>query len=445
MVRTEPRARTLPSSPVDERPALRSRATGLRCVGGGHAVPLDGGVACPVCLSPLVVEYDLHGLRREGYDPRAGAAGAATGLARYAELLPPVEAPEVAYALEASPLRPVPRLARELGLGALYLKDDTVLPSGSFKDRGATLATAQARRAGYRAIGCASTGNLAAATARAAARAELPAVVIVPKGLSSAKLAPVHRYGARVVEVDGTYDAANRIAQVLSDDGRVAFLNVTLRPYYAEAAKSLLYESLDALDGVRPDAIGIPLGSGALLAATGRASEEARALGWLSPYAPGPALLGSQPEGCAPIVRAFEAGTDEVEPVARPDTVAESLAIGDPASAPEALRAIRASRGHADAPTREETLGGVRDLLRYAGVWSEPAGGSVIASLRRLRAAGTLRADDVVVAYITGAGWKGAETGPTPPAPISVPTNLPDPEALYAALDPGTFGGRGPW
>jgi threonine synthase len=386
------------------RPRSTSRARGLVCVECGTRTGLAPVTACAACLGPLAVEYDLSPGRS---DPSAEAlAPRVEGLARFAELLPPVEAPELAYALEATPLRSAVHLAQELDLAEVLLKDDTVLPTGSFKDRPATVATSQAIRFGFPAVGCASTGNLAAATARAATRAGLPAFIFVPRGLPASKLEPVRRFGGTIVEVEGTYDAANRVAYLAGESARVGLLNITLRPFYTEGSKVAWHETLAALGGRAPSHHVVPLGSGALLAATARAIAESRALGALPSGDPGPALIGSQPVGCAPIVEAFERGTEEIRPVEHPSTIAESLAIGDPASGPEALRAIRASRGTADSPGTDDVLRAIRDLARLEGVWVEPAGGTVIASLRRLRESGTLRRSDRVVVHLTGAGWK---------------------------------------
>jgi threonine synthase len=426
-----------PSRGTSER-SPRSWAKALRCVACGERAALTPVAACQVCLGPLAIEYELS--------DRAGALALASRIrtdgtiARYAELLPPIDDPTHAYALETTPLRTAARLASELDLAAVYLKDDTVLPTGSFKDRAATVAVAQAVRFGYRAVGCASTGNLAAATARAAARAGLPAFIFVPRGLPEAKLDPVRRLGGTLVEVDGPYDAANRVAFLAGEEARIGLLNITLRPYYTEGSKLAGHEILDAITGPAPSHLIVPLGSGALLAATARAIAERRALGWLPGTDPGPALIGTQPEGCAPIVDAFQRGTEEIIPVEKPDTIAESLAIGDPASGPEALRAIRASGGTADSPTTAEVLRGIADVARLEGIWVEPAGGTVIATLRRLRESAVLGPNDRVVAHLTGAGWKAPHVarGAGKLATIAIDPRRPDLRELHARLPTGS-------
>ncbi len=380
-----------------------SRADSLRCVGCGQRVPLGDRAACGRCASPLVVEYDLEDLR--GTAPATVFAGRDFGLWRYEELLPPVFH-RLADRLwvPPTPLRPAPALAEAFGLRELWVKEDHALPTGSFKDRPASVAVAWAAGRGYRAVGCASTGNLAAATARAAAVSRMPAIALVPAGLPSAKLDPVYRFGGRVVEVTGPYDAANRVANLLAESAGVGFVNVSLRPVYTEGSKSLTLEVLEAFGWESPDALVVPLGSGALLSATARAIAQLRELEWLT--SAGPRLFGSQPEGCAPIVEAFHRGETIPRPIEHPDTIAESLAIGDPASGPEALRAIRGSGGEADAPSRLEVEAAIREAARLEGIWVEPAAGTVLATIRRKVESGAFARSDRVVAYLTGAGWK---------------------------------------
>jgi threonine synthase len=410
-----------------------SRAVGLRCVACGARSPLVPTAACGECLGPLAVEYDLAGSPPAGW-PR-GATRPPRRLAEFAPLLPPVADAERTLALESTPLRPAPRLAAELGIAELHLKDDTVLPTGSFKDRAATVAVAQAAAWGYRAVGCASTGNLAAATARAATRAGLPSFVFVPRGLPESNLAPVRRFGGTIVEVEGSYDAANRVAFLAGERVGIGVVNVALRPFYTEGSKTLWHETCAALDGRAPDRVIVPLGSGALLAATHRGIGESRRLGFLPVDGAGPALIGTQPEGCSPIVDAFERGTEEIRPVEHPTTIAESLAIGDPASGPEALRAIRTSGGTADRPTADEVRAGIRDLARFEGIWVEPAGGTVVATLRRLRATGAIRSSDRIVAFLTGAGWKSpAAGGDDVPRSLRLDPHRPDWPELEARL-----------
>lgn len=399
------RPATVPGLGSSEVPTT-SRAAGLRCSGCGATYPLEERTACERCFGPLHVIYDLIGLR--GSRPEEVLGPDRAGLWAFEPLLPAVSyRGRAQLALSSTPLRRAERLGELWGLDDLWIKDDTVLPTGSFKDRPASVAVAVAADRGYPAVGCASTGNLAAATARAAARLGLPAAVLVPVGLPSSKLLSVLVYGGQVIEVDGTYDDANRLANLLGEARRVGLVNVTLRPFYTEGSKTLLFETLREQAWSTPDFLGVPLGSGALLGSTARGLSQARELGWLERGDQGGgALFGSQPQGCAPIAEAFLRGDDRLRPVQRPDTIAESLAIGDPASGPEALEAIRASGGFADAPSPGEVVDAIRAAARWEGVWTEPAGGTVLATLRRKREEGVLDRTDRIVVFLTGAGWK---------------------------------------
>lgn len=409
---TKPRAPPSPPSPIEPRTSQvrlassTSRASHLLCSECGTLHPWSARTACDHCFGPLQVGYDLGGL--VGSRPEPQLQGRPAGVWRYLELLPPVS-PALAARTDPGPsrLRPATALGEAWGLDDLWIKDETALPTGSFKDRPASVAVALARELGYPAVGCASTGNLAAATARVAALLRFPCAVIVPTGLPESKLLPAQALGARVVEVDGTYDDANRLANLLAEEERIGLVNVSLRPFYTEGSKTLVLETLEQLGWDAPDWIGVPLGSGALLSATARGLAQARELGWLDGSGGGAsALIGSQPQGCTPIVDAFHSSSGEIQPVRSPDTIAESLAIGDPASGYEALRAIRGSHGWADAPTSAEVREAILDLARTEGIWVEPAGGTVLASIRRARQEGRLDRSDRVVAFLTGAGWK---------------------------------------
>jgi threonine synthase len=407
---------SIPPTPRAELPSERrapsdgvpgaSLARGLRCAACGAEQGLDAATACSSCFGPLHVSYDLRdGI---GHAPEKFLGGRAGGIWRFQKLLPPVSS-GLTQELDIgpSPLRKARRLGEAWGLSDLWLKDDTVLPSGSFKDRPASVAVAFARDRGFREVGCASTGNLAAATARAAARVGLPCSVFVPAGLPETKLLPVQVLGGRIVEVEGSYDDANRVANLLGEQGSIGLVNITLRPYYTEGSKTLGLETLEALGWRSPDWVGVPLGSGALLSATFRGLEQVRELGWLDrSERDGPAIFGSQPIGCSPIADAFGRADGKIVPVQEPRTIAESLAIGDPASGYEALAAIRATGGFADAPTPEEVLSAIHDAARHEGVWTEPAGGTVLASIRSRLDDGTIERGDRVVAFLTGAGWK---------------------------------------
>ncbi|TLZ57521.1 MAG: threonine synthase, partial [Methanobacteriota archaeon] len=283
------------------------------------------------------------------------------------------------------------------------------------------------------AVGCASTGNLAAATAAAAAKARIPCYVFAPASLEPAKLLLPQLYGGIVIPVDGTYDDANRVAFQVADQRGWGFVNINLRPYYAEGSKTLLFETWEQLGFRLPDVIVAPLGSGLLLTSLEKGYRELSELGQAPDGAP--RLVGSQPAGCAPIVRGFESADGRPKPVRKPDTIVESLAIGDPGSGFEAVQSIRGTHGFADAPTDAEILEGVRLLAREEGVFSEPAGGTTVATLKRAREDGRIDRDERVVLLVTGNGLKTpAVWGDAFPPLVPVPPTL-------AAVD-AYLGGR---
>ncbi len=339
---------------------------------------------------------------------------------RYRELLPVSDDRGIVdLAAGYTPLRRARNLEDAIGSRELWIKDDTVNPTYSFKDRPVAVAIAKAREWSLPAVGCASTGNLAAATAAAAAKARLPCYVFAPASLEPAKLRLPQLYGGIVVPIDGTYDDANRVAFQVADRRGWGFVNINLRPYYAEGSKTLLFETWEQLGFDLPDVIVAPLGSGLLLTSLEKGRRELSELGEAPD--PPPRLVGTQPAGCAPIVRGFESADGRPRPVRKPDTIVESLAIGDPGSGFEAIRSMRATQGFADDPTDAEILEGVRLLARTEGVFSEPAGGTVVATLKRAREDGRIDRDERVVLLITGNGLKTPavwQDAAPPPAPI---------------------------
>jgi threonine synthase len=299
-------------------------------------------------------------------------------------------------------------LADSLGLKNLYVKDDTVNPTNSFKDRPSSVAISKAREFGADAVGCPSTGNLAAAVAAHAAKAGLPCYVFVPANTESNKVLQASTYGANIVTVDGTYDEANRLAAQVAEENKWAFANINLRPYYVEGSKTLAFEVCEQLGWRAPDSIIVPLGSGALMLAIKRGFEQFMRLGLIEEKRV--RLIGAQAEGCAPIVEAFKAGDEDITPIEHPDTVAKSLAIGDPGDGYYVLRAIRESGGVAESASDDEILDAIDLLASREGVFSEPAGGVTIAVLRKLVASGVITADETVVCCVTGNGFKAADT-----------------------------------
>ena len=345
----------------------------LRCRLCGTTYPLEPRYVCEECLGPLDAVRVVEG------GPAGSGSGAAEVLRRtisagpptlwrYAPFLPVDPDPASDLGAGWTPLLPAPRLGAALGLRRLYLKNDAANPTWSFKDRVVAVGIAAARRFGFTVAACASTGNLANAVAACAARAGLRAVVFVPRGLEAEKLVLSAVYGATIVEVDGTYDDVNRLCTQVADEYRWAFLNVNLRPYYADGAKTLGYEVAEQLGWRLPDHVVVPMASGNLLVKIARAFAELAEVGLVA--ARPVQVHGAQPAGCAPIATAFAAGAAQVAPV-RPHTAVRSLAIGSPADGLFALRAIRDSGGRAVGVTDEEAADAVALLARTEGLFTE--------------------------------------------------------------------------
>jgi threonine synthase len=402
---------------------------GLVCRECGATYPAEARSICDLCFGPVEPVYDLERVQTE-VTRETVAAGPPT-LWRYAPLLPVDPSFAVGLADGWTPLRRAERLGAELGLRNLYVKDETRNPTHSFKDRVVAVALAKARALGHHTVACASTGNLANAVAAHAAAGGLRAVALVPTGLEPAKLLATAVYGAALVEVDGTYDDANRLCAEASQELPWAFVNVSLRPYYAEGSKTIAFETAEQLGWRAPDHVVVPVASGALLTRIGAAFRQLWGAGLLTEE-PSVRVSGAQARGCAPVAAAFDAGTEEIRPVRYPDTIARSLAIGSPADGVYAVREVRGSGGAFAAVTDEEIVEGIALLAGTEGLFTETAGGVTIATLARLAASGVIRPDETVVAYVTGEGLKtldGLGGRFTPAATIS-----PKVEALLEAV-----------
>jgi threonine synthase len=385
-------------------PTITSPAA-LQCRMCGARYNVEPLTICEECFGPLEPSYDLDAI--DGTDFRKQVEAGPTSLWRYEALLPGGPGLDrVDLGAGFTPLRRADRLAAALGLRDLWIKDDSVNPSYSFKDRVVSIAATMARAFGFEALSCASTGNLANAAAAHAARAGMPCYVFVPDDLERAKILATETYGAKVVAVKGTYDDVNRLCAEVAEVLPWAFVNVNMRPYYAEGSKSLGFETGEQLGWRLPDHVVVPIASGALLTKIHRAFQELIAIGAVEakPYR----VSGAQPEGCRPVAQAFRDGVDEVSPV-KPDTIARSLAIGSPADGYFALRVARETGGAIEWCEESEILEGVRLLASTEGVFTETAGGVTIANLKRLVDRGTIRAEEEVVAYVTGNGYKTVE------------------------------------
>jgi threonine synthase len=405
---------------------------GLRCEACGTAPGASIGAVCESCWGPLEATYDLDAIRASLM--RTPLAGRSRDLWRYRELLP-VAPPAGTHAAPGwTPLLPAPRLAARLGIGELWIKNDAACqPTLSFKDRLVAVAVARAVELGMPIVGCSSTGNLAAALAARAASAGLQTVVLVPEGVEPAKVAAATVHGALVIEVRGDYDRANRLSTQVADRYGWGFVNVNLRAFYTEAGKTVGFEIAEQLGGRLPGHLVVPLGGGGLLVKLEQAFREAAAVGigegaW-------PTLHGAQPSGCAPIVDAWRDGRDDVKPV-RPNTIVHSLAVGDPADGPRALRAIRATGGRADAPSDAEALDGTRLLAETEGLFVETAGGLVVAAAGRLARDGAFANGRPVVLVITGHGMKTVDSLGPPPIAARLTGSLDEFTAFWSSRKP---------
>jgi threonine synthase len=380
--------------------------TGLACRECGASYAAEPRSICAECFGPLDPTYDFEAIRA-GVTREAIEAGPPS-LWRYAPLLPAAHDRTVDLGDGFTPLRRARRLAVELGLPKLYLKDETRNPTHSFKDRVVSVALTKAREFGFDTVACASTGNLAHAMAAHAAAAGLRAVTLVPSGLERAKLAAAAAYGAHVIEVDGTYDDVNRLCGEACAELPWAFVNVNLRPYYAEGSKTIAFETAEQLGWRAPDHVVVPIASGALLTRAARGFRQLHQAGLLKDE-PAVRVSGAQAAGCGPVATAFAEGAEEVRPVRYPETVALSLAIGDPADGYDALKTVRESGGAVEGVTDDELIEAVGLLARTEGIFTETAGGVTIAALSRLAARGVVRPDETVVAFVTGMGLKTLE------------------------------------
>jgi len=386
------------------RPAITSPAA-LQCRICGQQYPVEPLTICEECFGPLEPAYDLQSLDGEVF--RKHVEQGPASLWRYEALLPGGPSIErVDMGAGFTPLRRAGRLADALGLETLWIKDDSVNPSNSFKDRVVSVATTMARAFGFEAISCASTGNLANATAAHAAKIGMPCYVFIPEDLERAKILATAAYGAKVVAVKGNYDDVNRLCSEIADTLPWAFINVNMRPYYAEGSKSLGFEVAEQLGWRLPDHVVVPIASGALLTKIHRAFSELIAIGAIEekPYR----VSGAQPEGCRPVAQAFKDGAETVQPV-KPDTIARSLAIGNPADGMFAMQVSRQTGGAIEWCTEDEILEGVELLASTEGVFTETAGGVTVANLKRLVEQGVIRPHEEVVVFITGNGYKTVE------------------------------------
>ena len=401
----------------------------LRCRECGIEYEPQFRYICEECFGPLDVQYEFpSNISRETFSSRKERS-----YWRYFEMLPIANKNNIVN-LQAglTPLQKADRLAKEMGgLKNLFIKNDSVNPTFSFKDRPAGIAVSRAKETKLKAVGCASTGNLASATAAHAAVAELPCYIFAPSDIEHVKIAQALSYGAEFVAVDGTYDDANRVASIIGDSKGIGIVNINMRPYYVEGSKTLAYEVAEQLGWQIPENLVIPVGSGAMLNAICKGFEELRTLG-LVDHETDFKITAAQPHGCAPIVDAFKKKTDEVIPVERPNTIAKSLAIGDPGDGLYVLKRLNQYNGIAEEVTDEEIIDGILMLAKTEGIFTEPAGGVAVAVLKKLVEEGKIDKDERIVCYITGNGLKATEaiTGVLP----KLKSVKPDAQAVMAMI-----------
>jgi threonine synthase len=388
------------STPVTKIPSRFGYASGLACRECGQNYDLGAQHACSECFGPLEVGYDLPPLTREKIE--AGPQN----IWRYASLLP--VPPDVAATPNTEPgctrLVRADNLARALGMRALWVKDERGNPTHSFKDRVVAVALAAASEMGFKVLACPSTGNLANAVAAAAARAGIRSVVLIPADLEQQKILGTAVYGGTLVTVDGSYDDVNRLASELADTrDDWAFVNVNVRPYYAEGSKTIGYEIAEQLGWRLPSQVVVPVASGAQLVKIDKAFRELSALGLVADA--DCRVFGAQATGCAPVAAAFRAGQDVVQPV-RPATIAKSLAIGNPADGPYVLDVVRRTGGAVADVTDEQIVDAILLLAATEGIFGETAAGVTLAVLRKLLASGQLDPAAETVIINSGDGLK---------------------------------------
>lgn len=401
------------SAPVDEKRKgsghTRSRVgvsflRGLRCRECNATYPIEALYVCDECFGPLEAYYDETA--RNAHVTRESIAQGPRTLWRYHDFLPSEYSPRVDLNDGWTPLIRAHNLGRELGLNNLYLKNDTVNPTFSFKDRVVSVAAAKALEFDLPALACASTGNLAGSVAAHAARAGLSSYVFIPADLEPAKILSAAIYGATIIAVQGDYDQANRLATEAAEAYGWGFVNINLRPYYAEGSKTLAYEVAEQLGWRAPDCVVVPVASGALYTKINRGFEELYDAKLIS--GPLPKMVGAQAFGCSPVATAYAHGTREITPV-KARSLAKSLAIGNPADGRYAIDTARKSGGGIFSIPESDIAKGMSLLARTEGIFGETAAGVTISVLKKLADARSLDPDETVVAYLTGNGLKTRE------------------------------------
>ncbi len=411
-----------------------SYVTSLKCRECGQDYPVEPLHVCETCFGPLEVIYDYDRIRasmsREAVEARP------RNLWRYRELLPVKGEPEAGPNSGFTPFLHARRLGEELGIKNLYIKDDTVNhPTLSYKDRVVSVAITKAREFGFTTVSCASTGNLATAVAAHAARARLRCYIFMPEGVEAGKIVGSTIYGAQVITIRGNYDDVNRLCSEIADKYGWAFVNINIRPYYTEGAKTFGFEVAEQLGWRLPDHIVLPTAGGTILPKVAKAFKEFKDVGLIDD---GHVKVHcAQAAGSAPVVHALHKGTDLITPV-KPDTIAKSIAIGNPADGYYVLKAVRESGGRGDAASDPEIIDAIKLLARTEGIFAEPAGGTTLAVAIKLINQGRIKSNETVVVSITGNGYKTLEAvAGAIEQPVVIDARLKDFDALFERLQNG--------
>jgi threonine synthase len=408
--------------------------TNLKCRECGQEYPISPVHVCENCFGPLEVGYNYPRIRaavsRNAIERRPH------NLWRYRELLPVEGEPDIGPNSGFTPLVKAERLGAELGMKRLYIKDDTVNhPTLSYKDRVVSVAISKAREFGFKTVSCASTGNLATAVAAHAARAGLNCVIFMPEGVEAGKIVGSTIYNAQVITIRGNYDDVNRLCSEIADKYGWAFVNINLRPYYTEGAKTFGFEVAEQLGWRLPDHIVVPTAGGTILPKVAKAFKELREVGLLRESEC--KVHCAQAAGSAPVINALHKGTDLITPV-KPDTIAKSIAIGNPADGFYVLRAVRDSGGWGESATDPEIIDAIKLLARTEGIFAEPAGGTTLAVTMKLIAQKRIHPDESVVVSITGNGYKTIEAVASAIAqPFIIEARLKEFDALFERLNGG--------
>jgi threonine synthase len=381
-----------------------SYVKGLKCKECGHRVPVSPVHVCEQCFGPYEVEYDYAAMK--GKVTRESIAKGPKSLWRYKDLLP-VEKPVTGFHSGFTPLRKAERLGAQLGCKNLYIKDDSCnYPTYSYKERVVSVAISKAVEFGFDTVGCASTGNLANSTAAHAAQAGLKCYVMIPHDLEQGKVLGSLIFGPTMVRIKGNYDDVNRLCTEIADKYGWAIVNVNLRPYYTEGAKTYGFEIAEQFGWQLPQHTVIPTAGGTILPKVYKAYQELITIGLVEDNQP--RIYSAQAAGCNPVVTAIHKGTDIIEPQ-KPNTIAKSIAIGNPADGYYAANVVRDSGGWGESATDREIVDAIKLLAGTEGIWTEPAGGTTLAATIKLIEQGRIPKDETIVVSITGNGLKTLE------------------------------------